>query len=268
MKKIHLTALLPLLCLLYLLFSASAYFLAPAPTVPPFFSPNHLTVKAQAQNSTSADAPTLPAMGDYACVLGEATFFYASPDEKSGLFLLPKSYYVKLLSYASEYCKIEYQTDSGGYEKLVGYAKTEQLTFVKYIPVRPYYAYTFEVSYRLDSASQDNSDFLNQITFECAYYGDYKVGSSTYCYVRRGDEFGYVPKPDDLILDENTEYADYLASLSEPNPSPEAPPTSDVTETQSSPAQIAILVALCLLVPLLAALILKPPRRPPYEAEE
>ena len=265
MKKIYLTALLPLLCFVYLIFSASAALFAPAPF--PFTSKPQI-ITAQAQNENSTDAPAVPTAGDYACILSDNAFFYAAPDEKSGLFLLPKSYYVRLLSYATEYCKIEYQTDGGGYEKLVGYAKTNQLTFVKYIPLRPYFSYVFEVSYRLDSTSQENSDFLNKITFDCAYYGDYKVGSNTYCYVLRNGEFGYVPKPEDLFLEENTEYNDYLASLTTPEPPSSSDVSTEPTETPSSPAQIAILVALCLLVPLLAALILKPPRRPPYETEE
>jgi hypothetical protein len=62
------------------------------------------------------------------------------------------------------------------------------------------------------------------------------------------------------------EYADYLASLTPTPPEPEPPAT--LPDTPSSPAQIAILIALCLLVPLLAALILKPPRRPPYEVDD
>lgn len=210
----------------------------------------------------SAEAP--PVSGSYACVLSEA-FFYSAPDERRGLFLLPKTYFVRLVEYGESYCKVEYLTDDTNTKKLTGYAKTETLTFVDFTPTRPYLYYFFDVRYRIDGTEEEDDNFLTEITLTCAYYGDYTIGSETYCYVLRGDEFGYIPKAETLSYEENTEYADYLASLSE---APSTGNPQQKPEGSSSPAQIAILIALCLLVPVLAALILKPPRRPPYEQEE
>ncbi len=207
-----------------------------------------------------------PQTGDYACILTDSTFFYSAADEKRGMFLLPRTYYVRLLEYGSEYCRVEYLQDTEKTKRLVGYAKTKELTFVDYQPTRPYLYYLFEIKYRLDDSEITNSDFLTEIVLTCAYYGDYKIGSETYCYVLRSGEFGYVPKPSRISFDENTEYAEYLASQT-----PES--GSDKTENaakknKSSPAQIAILVIVCLLVPLLAGLIIKPPKRSPYDMEE
>jgi hypothetical protein len=216
-----------------------------------------------AMNTTATYFPTV---GSYACILSDNTFFYALADGKRGLFLLPKSYYVRLLEYRTDYCKIEYQTDTGTVKRLVGYARTEELTFVNYTPVRPYLYYVFDLHYKIEDAAQTNSSFLTELTLPCVYYGDYVIGSECYCYVLRGDEFGYVPKPYSLQYEQNTEYEDYLASL---QPDPEPPDsTKDDSQKNSSPAQIAILVAICLLVPVLAALVLKPPRRPPYELDD
>ncbi len=178
--------------------------------------------------------------------------------------MLPPTYYVKLISYGEIFSRVEYLYDDGQAQKLVGYAKTERLTFVDYLPKQPYFYHVFEVSYRIDGTGT-TSDFLDEITLTCTYYGDYKIGSRTYCYVLRENTFGYVPKPIDLIVPENTEYAEYTA---EPEPVPESSSTEKEKEGGSSPAQIAILISLCLLVPVLAALIIKPPRRPPYETEE
>ena len=206
-----------------------------------------------------------PASGEYACVLEENAFFYSAPDEQRGLFLLPPTYYVRVLDYGVEFCRVEYFYDDTDAKKLVGYAKTSALTFVEYIPKRPYFYYVFEISYRIENGGLQDSAFLNEITLNCTYYGDYLIGSKTYCYVLRGGSFGYVPKPITLSVTPNTEYEEWLAA--------QIPPESDSASSQvadkekSSPAQIAILVALCLLVPVLAALILKPPRRPPYETE-
>ncbi len=210
----------------------------------------------------ATSAQTSPTTGAYACILYEDTFFYATPDESKGLFLLPVTYYVKLIAYGNEYSQVEYLYDDTQTQKLVGYVKTSQLTFVEYIPNRPYFYHVFELRYRIDEALLETSDFLNEITLTCAYYGDYKVGSKTYCYVLRGETFGYVPKPNTLLVERNNEYAEYLALQTSTTE-----PTTPAEESNTSPLQIAILVALCLLVPVLAALILKPPRRPPYELD-
>ena len=210
-----------------------------------------------------AHAQTLPA-GSYACILTDA-FFFNAPDDRRGLFLLPKTYYVKILEYGETHCKVEYLYDDANTKKLVGYVETNALTAVDYIPKRPYLYYVFDVSYRIDNTQINDSAFLNQITVTCAYYGDYIIGSETYCYVLRGDTFGYIPKPTTLTITQNTEYEEYLASLI---PDESILPDDSVEQADSSPAQIAILIALCLLVPILAALIIKPPKRPAYETEE
>ncbi len=215
------------------------------------------------QTKELAYAEATPEKGDYACILSESTFFYATPDESKGLFFLPTTYYVRLLNYGNEYCHVEYLYDDAQVKKLNGYVKTSQLTFVDYEPQTPYFYHVFTLRYTIDGASAPQSDLLNEIVLSCAYYGDYEIGSKTYCYVLRGEEFGYVPKPADLTVSVNGEYAAYVAAQSAP--SPDEP--TEIEEKSSSPAQIAILVALCLLIPVLAALILKPPRRPPYETD-
>ena len=245
MKKRLLGVLLPLIFILFNAFRA-----IPTPSL-----------------TSAAASVARPTQGDYACILEDA-FFYSVPDERRGIFLLPQTYYVRLLEYGTEFCKIEYGTDSLYTQRLIGYAKTKHLTFVEYVPVQPYLHYLFDVTYRIEEGNAVDSSFLTQLTMTCAYYGDYKIGSETYCYVLREGEFGYVPKPTSISYAENTEYADYLESLQTiASASTDDTPTQD-TGQSASPLQIATLVALCLLVPLLAALILRPPRRPPYETEE
>lgn len=257
MKKFLSRAFLPFLLLFTTCFST--FLPHPAKNVPFSYANSLSTVQATAETSA-------PTAGDYACILSDDVFFYASADGKRGLFLLPKSYYVRLLEYRSDYCKVEYQTDGGNAKRVAGYVQTSALTFVDYVPSRPYLYYTFDLHYKIEDAEQTASSFLTEITLTCVYYGDYLIGSERYCYVLRGDEFGYVPKPLSLSFEENTEYADYLASQ---QPAPEvSAPADDTAEGKTSPVQIAILVAVCLLVPILAALVLKPPRRAPYERDE
>lgn len=213
-----------------------------------------------AQTTTAADAPK---SGTYACVLSDDAYFYLSAGGKDGAFLLPRTYYVRLLAYGATYCKVEYMETDTLTRKLTGYVRTEHLVFVDYVPIRPYLTYVFDLTYRLEDTTPSNGDSFTQLTFTCAYYGDYPIGDTLWCYVLREGEFGYVPKPDHLAFEENTEYADYLASL-QPSDAEE----NERQKSASSPAQIAILITLCLLVPLLATLILKPPRKPPYETDD
>ena len=236
MKKFILSAFLPLL-----------FFLSS------FFSPRAFRV-------TAAEAF---AANSYACVLSDDVFFYSARDEKRGVFLLPKTYYVKILEADPEFCKIEYLYDDTYVQKLVGYAKTSKLTPVPYVPKRPYLYHLVEVHYTIDGGNAQSSGFLDQITITCAYYGDYRIGSETYSYILRDGSFGYIPKPTDLTYDINTEYAEWEAANTEQEKSEEEKP-----KEQASPAQIAILIALCLLVPVLAALILRPGKRSPYDQDE
>ena len=211
----------------------------------------------------AAASSAAPKTGSYACVLTDA-YFYAEPSEKHGLFLLPQTYYVKLLEYGADYSKIEYLSDSTHTQSLVGYAKTSTLTFVDYVPARPFLYYLVDVKYRIENATPDDSASLTELTVTCAYYGDYPIGSELWCYILRDGEFGYIPKPATLSYEQNTEYAD---RQKEQSSATESSPNA-AENNAANPIQIAILIAVCLLIPLLAALILKPPRRPPYEKEE
>ena len=237
MKRFILSALLPFL------FFLSSFFTTPA-------------LCASANSSFSADS--------YACILTDEAFFYASREEKRGVFLLPKTYYVKILEADPEFCKVEYLYDDAHVQKLVGYAKTEDLTPVPYVPKRPYLYKLVDVSYTIGGGGFTSSGFLDQITVTCAYYGDYRIGSETYSYILRDGSFGYIPKPSDLAYEPNTEYAEWQAA----NAEQKVPDEKTETSSQASPAQIAILIALCLLVPVLAALILRPAKPSPYDQDE
>ena len=299
MKKFILRAILPLLFLLYPLFPpasapqrtpivTSALCPVSAPTTDAFPSlsastpatdewkrstPTSDTNVLQCATSATVTAPqttssatnaTEIAIGSYACILQEDVFFYSERNEKRGLVLIPKTYYVKLLELAPDFCKIEYLYDDVYVQRLVGYAKTEELTFVDYVPKRPYLYKLLSVRYRLEADAVAVSSLFDEIEITCAYYGDYKIGSQVYCYVLRDGLFGYVPKPSAFTYEENGEYAAWQEEQIKDVVG------SDVitNETPSSPAQIAILIALCLLVPVLAALILRPYKHQPFDEDE
>jgi hypothetical protein len=204
---------------------------------------------------SKAETPT------YACVLSDTAYFYADASDRRGLFTLPKTYFVKILSVDTEYTKIEYGTNANGMQALIGYVKTHDLTFVDYIPTTPYLLRSFDVTYKIDGNT--GAPFLTEITLTCTYYGDYKIGSDTYAYVLQEGRFGYLPRPTDFYYPENTEYFDRLEA-----DSPNSEPTNRPAPTGNTALQTTILILLCLLVPILAALILKSPRRAPYDDEQ
>lgn len=237
MKKFILSAFLPLLY-----FLCAAFFSVP-------FSRNGAKAKADENG--------------YACIRAENVYLYSEENDRSGLFVLPYSYYVRILSTGIKYAHVEYLSDGPNTRKITGYCKTSDLTFVDYTPVRPYLYHSFDVTYYIQDAPPTGEDgFLSGITVSCSYYGDYKVGSKTYCYVYRDGVFGYIPKPLNLVYEQNDEYDNRnaldSASSAGNHTSKEAMP----------PAQIAILVILCILVPVIAALILRPSKKPPYEPDE
>ncbi|MBQ8428237.1 MAG: hypothetical protein IJX18_03180, partial [Clostridia bacterium] len=164
-------------------------------------------------------------------------------DLKNGVFILPKSYFVKIVEEQTSCYQIEYLTDGQSTRKIFGYCQKEQVSVVDYQPNNPYLYKYFDVTYQLEGTSGD--DFLTQITVSCTYYGDYFVGTNAYCYVLRGEEFGYVPKPYDFSYEKNPEYEANLP-----------PPVSSENVASSSPPYLLI-IALALLAPAAAFLLFK-----------
>lgn len=142
----------------------------------------------------------------YACITQENTYFYSSADENSGLFILPTTYYVKIISKSDDFCFVQYLDDVAEYKAVYGYCKTEDLTTVDFTPARPYLYYTYTATYTVNgTASTDIGDF-STFTCTCIYYGDYKNGTLTYRYVSINGEFGYIPKTCEIEYPLNTDY--------------------------------------------------------------
>lgn len=180
----------------------------------------------------------------YACVTDENCYFYHTADLKNGVFILPQSYFVKIVEEQTSCYQIEYLTDGQNTRKIVGYCAKEKVSPVDYQPNNPYLYKYFDVTYQLDGTSGD--DFLTQITVPCTYYGDYFVGTNAYCYVLRGEQFGYVPKPYSFSYERNPEYEANLP-----------PPVNAETNLSTSPPPYLFVVALALLAPVAAFLLFK-----------
>lgn len=182
-------------------------------------------------------------MAAYACVTSNDCYFYATADLDDGVFLLPETYFVKILDETQTCYQIEYLSDGQNTRKVTGYCLKDKVDPVDYLPVTPYLYHFFDVTYTIGEENADG--FLTQITVNCVYYGDYTVGTKTYCYVLRGEEFGYVPKPVGFSYPANPEYAERNAQ--------NTPSETD----EGSSLSPAFFIALALLAPAAAFLIFR-----------
>ena len=185
--------------------------------------------------------------GRFACVKQDC-YFYLTKDLSNGIFILPETYFVKLLDEGDDYYHIEYLLDGEGTKKVTGFCPKERVSPVDFQPTNPYLIRFFELTYTLQAGVEKG--FLTQITLTCTYYGDYYVGTTAYAYVLRGEEFGYVPKPEGFTYDKNLEYEQSLS------------PSTPSINPNASPPSYVYLIALALLAPAAAFLLLKFSKQP------
>lgn len=200
---------------------------------------------------------TVKAETTYAYIPNANVAFYSDAEEAARLllFYLPESYFVCVLSETDGFYRVSYLEDTGSAKRLTGYVEASCVIPVTFTPEKPYLDKTIEVTYYTSGYADLSGNLLSRITLTCAYYGDYSENGKNYCYVLRGDTFGYVERPIGFTYTKNTEY-------SEKTVSEQLAPAATEEETAGlSPAQIVFLVLLCLLIPTLAALILHPSRK-------
>ena len=151
----------------------------------------------------------------YAYVPDGDVWFYAGETESSRVFLLPKTYYVRILSTGEQFCRVEYLLDDGLYRKVTGYCKTEDIIPVDYIPSRPYLRKEITLSYSLPTAGGTGSGLggaFASVERTFVYYGQRYDGAKLYYYVLSDGTFDYIPAEEELAYELNTDYLDYVAS--------------------------------------------------------
>ncbi len=141
----------------------------------------------------------------YAVAETADVWFYADKDENSKLFCIPRTYYVKVIAKEGDYTEAEYLRDSAPYRKIHGYCKTDSLTFVDFVPERPYLYREITAEYVLPGASLGNGSFAG---LECTfvYYGTRYDAGQLYFYVCRDNVFDYIPADEEITFETNTDY--------------------------------------------------------------
>lgn len=210
-----------------------------------------------AHAAAEEDAPS------YARVTEEGVYFYSAPAAGAGLFILPRTYFVKIVGTAGEYLRVRYLDDSGDGRALEGYCRTDEVTPVSFTPQTPYLVYSVLVTYSAGEGAAPDSD-LSEYTVSADYYGEFAYGSAACYYVRIGGKFGYVPASACSVVDypENTEH------LFEESPSDEG----NSPQKSGAPGAAGIVLICVLAVAALGALyfLFRPAKakKPVYDETE
>ncbi|MDE5897272.1 MAG: hypothetical protein K2H43_05635 [Clostridia bacterium] len=201
-------------------------------------------------------AATARAEGEqYAVAAARDVWFYSEADENKGLFILPYTYYVKVLSEGDPFCYVEYQDASDGYKPLTGYCRRDALTFVDFQPTRPFLKKRITLTYSIDSGSGFGGGAFDSIERTVSFYGTFASGTAPYYYVYGDGEFGYVRATTPVSYDLNT---DYLTPASGDDPEP---PTTSANKGING-VEIALVCLLCVAAVIVAFFVIKG-KKPP-----
>lgn len=173
---------------------------------------------AESQADAGSEAPA------YARIEQDGVYLYRSPSANAGLFVLPRSYFVRLAGESGEYYIVEYLTGTQGRTAVRGYCLQSEVTPVDYTPETPYLWYTVDVTFRTAADAGLPTGFITEYTVSAPFYGTFRFGSSTYYYVELDGAFGYVPATACSLLDYplNTEHTEVPTTQEEePQPQPQ-----------------------------------------------
>lgn len=192
----------------------------------------------------------------YAVAADSNVWFYTAESEEDKLFLLPETYYVRILSEGETYSAVEYLVNDSPYRKLMGYCRTDALLFVDFIPARPYLRRQVTATYSLPDAGGTLGGAFSKLEKTFVYYGSRYDHGQLYYYVLADGEFGYIPADAPLEYERNDDWL----SAKAPSTSGEAEkPTPD---SGVSAWQIVVLVLIALGAVAVAFFVLRGKRSP------
>ncbi len=198
----------------------------------------------------------------YAVAARADVWLYAEENEDSGLFLLPYTYYVRVLERGEEYSAVVYGEDAAPYRTVEGYCKTDMLTFVDFVPERPFLKLEVTVTYTVPgSSSQMGNGTFDEIERTFHYYGTSYLGTQRYFYVLSDGVFDYIPAARDVNYELNTDYLTETVA-----PAPEEEPTAEPSSGLSA-LEIAALVLGVVAVAAIAFFVLRG-RKSPAPSDE
>lgn len=212
---------------------------------------------------TSASAESAEETASYAVAATQDVWFYSEPDETSGLFILPYTYYVKVLSREGEFCAVEYFEDSATCKKLSGYCLSDALTFVDFVPERPYLYLWITITYSLgdNSGISVGGGAFDSTERSVLFCGTYYAGTARYYYVYADGVFDYVRATGEVVYELNTDFR---------APSVEQETPAEPSGGKLSAFEIGVICASCAAAVVIALFVLRGKKAslPPEEQTE
>ncbi len=201
----------------------------------------------------------------YAVAADSNVWFYAAESEDEKLFLLPESYYVRVLSVGEEFTAAEYLVNDPPFRKVMGYCRTDALTFVDFIPARPYLRKEITVSYTLPGGGSGVDELFSSIERTFVYYGDRYEKGQLYFYVLYDGKFGYIPAEEEVVFERND---DYLSVPAGPGVSAEEEPPKESSKGASLGVQIAACCIVLVAAVAIGVFVLRGKRASPSDERE
>ncbi len=191
----------------------------------------------------------------YAVAAKDGVWFYSEALDNKGLFILPESYYVRIINDGDPFCEVQYINKTG-------YCKRSDLLFVDFVPSRPFLFYDYTLSYSMENGSSVGNGIFDSIERTVSYYGSFSYGTETYYYVYADGLYDYVPKTQEIIYDHNTDYL-VPASGEGENGGEQTSPRSGL-----SGIEIAVICVVCAAAIAVAFFVLRGRKPPVLHSDE
>lgn len=199
----------------------------------------------------------------YARVVSPDACLYADFSLTMPRFIVPESYYVKVISAGSEVCRVSFM--DGKTPPIEGYLKTISLSFVNKTPAEIYpdiQLVTVRDEVMFSELRNKTPRAVLSAGETACYYGELTLSGATYVYVYSAGCIGYVPKTAFSSFD--VPFTDgYL--LPTENPSSDKNSSSEDTEKSKSsdydPGKIIIIAAALIAVVSVVFIVTRPQKQ-------
>ena len=135
----------------------------------------------------------------WARIVKDNVFLYADPDSSKQMFMLEKSYYVRVIDEGEKLLRVVVMEGETNFPQITGYVKRTDVELCTAVPIAPYYptvrlaVTTDSVALKLSPSTSASIVITATNTQKLSYYGRIENGKSWY-YVCFGDQLGDVPR--------------------------------------------------------------------------
>lgn len=216
-------------------------------------APVTIAAGAETTEYDGTDGGETQTLSSYARATSREAYFCTSADLATGIFAVPYTYCVEILSEEGDWYRVKYAEDYGIYRAVYGYVQKSDFEVLSEAPQTVFLYKSVSVTFSQD-APAGNLPVIDDITVTAAFYGSYYSGAAGYSYVLCDDSFGY-------IVGANEDYPLIL-------PEDDAADTEDDAQPNNRGTVVASVVIGALALLALALLVLSGKKRPKHTHED